>query len=465
MKLLTLDDVKKASREQVLGWHRDFGHPMLLDLMGYLGVDRVYDTAHDSWLVDSDGNEVLDVVGGFGANSIGHNHPRLLAELGVSDMTAPSLMQASVLRFAGGVLYNLAQLAPGNLRRSFLDCTGTGAVEAAIKMARAYHYVRRTGRTALLGTHRGYHGKSYGPLGIIGKEKYQEPFRPMVPGGYVIPYDDLNALEKACKELRPIAFFVEPVQGEGGVNVPSPGYLPGVREICTRYGVLMVADEIQTGFGRTGKMFACDHYDVVPDILCTAKALGGVFQPISAITTTDEIARTAYGTLKTALLHSSTFSGITFPCKAAITTMNIIVDEGLPEQAARKGAYVLSRLHELRREHPDILEGVRGQGLLIGLQFGNFWTQALDQLPGEYGSEAIGSLVASQLLNAHGVAGVYTLNNTSVIRVEPALNIREEDLDFFLKALESALEEYRGLTTLGWQAFQRWLMRRKTTYR
>jgi len=444
-KLINLEQALALDRAAVRKLHGEYLNAGLVTLLELLDFDKRFVRAQGVSVWDSKGEEYLDFLGGYGSLNTGHNHPRVIAAV-EAVRSAPNLLQASLSPLAGALAKNLAAVAPGNLKRSFFCNSGAEAVEGAIKLARI-----ATGRTKLIYTENSFHGKTMGALSITGRHKYQEAFRPLVSACQAIPYDDLAALEKALHPKDAAAFIVEPIQGEGGINVPSPGYLKEARRLCAKYGTLFIADEIQTGLGRTGRMFACEEEGVEPDLLCLAKSLSGGIVPIGAYIATDAAWKKAYGSLDRALLHTSTFGGNAWACAAALATLEVIIEEDLPRQAAEKGGYLLRRLGELR-EKSRLLKEVRGRGLLIGLEFAEkkkglahkLSFGFLDKLSEEY----LGSLVAGELLNRHRVITAYTLNNPNVIRLEPPLVVSFEQIDYLLRALGEVFERNRSFLGL-----------------
>ncbi len=230
--------------------------------------------------------------------------------------------------------------------------------------ARSSSCARRRGRTKIVATHGAYHGKTLGALSVSGRESFRAPFHPLVGPVEHVPFDDLEALERALPGAA--AFIVEPVQGEGGVNVPAAGYLAGARRLCDRFGALLVADEVQTGLGRCGALFACDLFGVVPDVMTLAKGLSGGVMPIGASIARPVVWNAAYG--KAPLLHTSTFGGNELACAAALAALDVLVDEDLCARARDRGAQLLAALGEIALRYPDAIAAVRGAGLLAGVE-------------------------------------------------------------------------------------------------
>lgn len=436
-----IDEAVKLSRDENRENHRRFINPEIVNLMGVLNFDKSFVRASGVSVWDADGNEYLDFLGGYGALNLGHNHPAV--DAGVDAVKElPNLLQASLNPLSGALARNLALVMPGELQYSFFGNSGAEAVEGALKLARA-----ATGRTKIVSCDGSFHGKSMGALSVTGREKYRKPFAPLIPGVEFIPFGDAAALKQALANKDVAAFIMEPIQGEGGIIVPPAGYLREVRALCSEHGTLFIADEVQTGFGRTGKWFACEHEDVVPDVICISKSFGGGIVPVAAYVTTETVWKKAYGSVDKATLHTSTFGGNTRATAAAIAVLETIYNEDLPRQAAEKGAYLLERLQQLQHKYPFI-KAVRGRGLLIGLEFTppkkglmNFLTGgALEKAAAEY----LGAMVAGELMNKHRIITAYTLNNPNVIRLEPPLVVSYQQLDALLAALEEVFAKNKG---------------------
>ncbi|SHK87364.1 putrescine aminotransferase [Desulforamulus aeronauticus DSM 10349] len=446
--LMGFEQALALPKEQIKELHSKYLNASLVTLLSLINFDTPFVSASGVSVYDAAGNEYLDFLGGYGALNLGHNHPEIYAAL-QKVQSLPNILQASISGISAALAHNLAHLAPGHLKRSFFCNSGAEAVEGALKLSRI-----ATGRQKFIYCHHSFHGKTFGALSVTGREKYQAPFHPLLSQTMSVPYGDLAALEQALASGDAAAFIIEPIQGEGGIVVPPPGYLAKAKRKCAQYGTLFIADEVQTGFGRTGDFFACQAEDVVPDILCIAKSLGGGVMPMGAYLTSDEIWRKAYGTMEKSLLHTSTFGGNTAACAAALKTIEIIVDQNLVQQAKTKGAYFLEELKKLKDEYP-LLKDVRGRGLMIGLEFQQpptgekkysftFTMNVVNKLAQEY----MGSLVAGELLNKHRIITAYTLNNPNVIRLEPPLTVTQEQLDRVLTALKSILSSHSGFLSM-----------------
>ncbi|MDI9568590.1 MAG: aspartate aminotransferase family protein [bacterium] len=444
-KIYTLEEALSLGARANLANHERYVNPALAKMMSLLAFDRPFARAEGMYVWDQEGNRYLDFLGGYGSLNLGHNPPAVAAALeAVGEM--PNLLQASLNPLAGALAYNLAQITPGDLRQTFFCNSGAEAVEGALKTARI-----ATGKTKIIYCDGAFHGKSMGALSVTGRKKYQHGFTPLVPGCESVPYGDLAALEEKLAAGDVAAFIVEPIQGEGGIICPPAGYLKGARELCTKYGALLIADEIQTGFGRTGTMFACEAEGVAPDIMCLAKSLGGGLMPIGAFITTAAVWNKAYGSMEKCTLHTSTFGGNSRACAAGLAVIDTILKEKLCQNAATLGSYFLEQLRALQERYP-IIQEVRGRGLFIGLEFkqpeGGLVNRITGGLVNKFAQEYSGALVAGELRNRHRIITAYTLNNPNVIRLEPPLIVTKEQIDEVLAALQDIFERNKSIFSL-----------------
>jgi len=376
----------------------------------------------DSILIDLAGRRYIDCLGGFGIYSAGIRHPKIVKAVADQLQRMPLSSQELIDPLRGALAMLLGEIAPGDLQYSFFINNGTDAVEGAYKLARLY-----TGKTNFISSLRGFHGKSCGSLSLMGKWEYREPFLPLLPGIQFVEFGDADAVEDELYKSDATgkgvaAVIMEPIQGEAGAIVPPDDFWPRIRKACNEYGALLIADEVQTGMGRTGKMFGVEHWDVVPDIMCLGKALGGGVMPLSAFVSTPKI----WSVLeKNPFIHTSTFGGNPLACAAGIAAIHVTLEEDLPAQAHRKGRYFLGELVALQMRYDRILRQARGKGLLIGMEFANT----------EIGYKVVAGLFKRGVL----VAG--TLTNSKVVRIEPALNIADAMIDDVLDKLEDTLRE------------------------
>ncbi|MDC0707919.1 aminotransferase class III-fold pyridoxal phosphate-dependent enzyme [Stigmatella sp. ncwal1] len=405
--------------------HRFTNHmnPHLGGLLETLRMDKRFIRGERCYLYDEEGKRYLDFVSSYGALPFGFNPPEIWQALhDVEARQEPSLVQPSALEAAGELAEKLLEVVPKGLRYVTFANSGAEAVEAAIKMCRA-----ATGRPGILATDNSFHGKTLGALSATGNDSYQQCFGAPVAGFERIPYGDLQALQQIleARGKQFAAFILEPIQGEGGIIVPPPGYLAKARELCHQHGVLFVLDEIQTGLGRTGTLFACEAEGVSPDVMTLAKALGGGLVPIGAVLCNES----AY-TKDFALKHSSTFAGNTLVCRVGLQVLELLTRENqaLVRQVAENGAFLKAGLEALRNRYPNVLRDVRGRGYLLGMD--------LQVGPGTYGHSSflevlsaqknLSPILSSYLLNVERLRVAPTLNGSSTLRIEPPLIATQE---------------------------------------
>jgi 3-acetyloctanal aminotransferase len=339
-------------------------NPVLLGAAGKGGLVKTFVRGQGMELWDAEGRSYLDFVGGFGAMNLGHNHPAVARAVAAAlGQQAPGFAQSGVNPLAAALAEQLAEITPRGLEMVFFCNSGTEAVEAALKLARA-----ASGRTDLLYCEHSFHGKSLGSLSVTGNPALQRPFGPLLPGCQAVPFGDPGALERALCTRRFAAFVVEPIQGEGGMNVPPEGYLRQAQRLCREAGTLLVVDEVQTGLGRTGALFAVDHEGVEPDLMTLAKSLGGGLVPLGAMLARRDLWMKAYGTVQGFALHSSTFGGGSLACAAGLAALRALQEVGLVENAQARGRQLWAGLAGLSRRCPLVKE-VRGRGLMLGLEF------------------------------------------------------------------------------------------------
>ncbi|NOX32401.1 MAG: putrescine aminotransferase [Deltaproteobacteria bacterium] len=378
-------------------------------------------TGKGSILVDALDRQFLDLLGGFGLYSYGIRHPKIVAAVKAQLDRSPQYSQEMLDPLRAQLAKILALLTPGKIQYGFFSNSGTEAVEGAMKLAKLH-----TGRKGFISMLKGFHGKTLGSLSLMGKKMFRQPLLPLLDGIRQAPFGDLVALEHELSSARAVgddiaAVVVEPVQGEAGAIVPPDEFLPGVRELCDHYGVLLIVDEVQTGFGRTGRIFGVDHWDVKPDIMCFGKALGGGVVPMSAFMATPEIWKCME---PNPFIHTTTTGGNPLACASALAAISVLLEEDLAGQAKKKGEYVLDKLGELKERYPGVLAHKRGLGLLLGMEFH---------------TDGIGYKVASGLFS-RGVITAGTLTNAKNIRFEPALNVPWGILDESLNRIEDVFK-------------------------
>src|SRR5512137_1980804 len=370
------------------------------------------------------GREYLDCLGGYGMMDLGWSHPDVVAAVKAQLGRTPMPSQELIDPLRGVLARLMAEITPGDLQYSFFCASGTESVEGAIKLAKMY-----THKPGFIAALKGFHGKTMGSLSMLGKADYREPVGALYGGPvYHVPFGDADAVERQLDTCRQVgidiaAVLMEPIQGEAGAIVPPDDFWPRLREMTRRYGALLIADEVQTGLGRTGKLWGVDHWNVEPDIIAVAKSLGGGVMPICAFCSTEEIWQVMM--YPNPFIHTNTTGGGALACSAAIAAINITLRDRLWEQAAAKGSYIISKLESLAAQYPLIYESVTGRGLLIGMHFKD---------------AAVGYKVAAGLFK-RGVLVAGTLTSAHTIRIEPPLVITYEQIDVMLERLSDILAE------------------------
>ncbi|HOQ73422.1 MAG TPA: aminotransferase class III-fold pyridoxal phosphate-dependent enzyme [Limnochordia bacterium] len=412
----------------------EFVNPHLGKLLQDIGLDKRFQRGQGPYLYDHTGQEYLDCIAAYGALPFGYNPPeiwRALHELEARQ--EPSFIQPSLLEAAGELAARLIALAPSGFQYVTFANSGAEAVEAAFKLVLA-----KTGKPVILSTRNSFHGKTLGALSATGNENYQSAFGAPVPGFRHIPYGDLEALESYLAEHAgdTAAFIVEPIQGEGGIVEPPQGYLKQVQELCARHGVLTIFDEIQTGLGRTGALFACAEEGVTPDVMVLAKALGGGLIPIGAVLCRAEVYTEDFG-----LKHSSTFAGNSLGAQVGLAVLELLTkdDGALLRSVREKGAKLKAGLERVAAKYPQVVKAIRGRGFMLGIEFVNSRDPYPHSLLGVMAEqELLTPMVASYLLNVERVRVAPTLNGASVIRIEPPLTMGETEIERVVQAVERA---------------------------
>jgi acetylornithine/succinyldiaminopimelate/putrescine aminotransferase len=447
--LLSVEDAKALDVARMTDLFKAHLNPGQLHFMKLLGFHKVkVERAEGMYYIDQNGRKILDFFGGFGSLALGHNHPRVLeARRKFQEEKRHEIAIAFMSQYAAALAHNIAACSPGDLDMVFLGSSGSEAMEAAVKVAE-----RAAGpkRPKIVYAENSFHGKTKGVLSITDGQLYRGEFK-LVGNTVRVPFGDIDAIENAFRSDPEIGTIVlETVQGGGGIIQAPAEFWQKLRKLCDQYGVLWVADEVQCGVGRTGRFYAFEHYGVVPDVTALAKSLGGGKTAMGAMIARREVYMKAYGTPKTAMIHAAaTFGGIGEACITSIEALNVLYDEGLIDNAAATGDYLLDRLATLQAKYPKIIKEVRGKGFMVGLEFQDF-SQTLpmvlrpmvslldDKLKG-----SLSGFIGALLLRDYDVLVAFTEYNRNVIRLEPPLICRKEHVDRFVEALDSLLS--RGI--------------------
>jgi ornithine--oxo-acid transaminase len=407
-------------------------------MLDILQMNVSYVRCSGAELHTADGRIILDFNSGYCVHNVGHNHPRVIAALKDElDKSGPAMLQSHVAELAGKLAERLCGLAGGRLTKAFFASSGSEAIEAAIKFARAH-----SGRPGILCASGGFHGLTCGALSLMSNAFWKEGFGSLLPNIEFVPYGDTEELERKLATKAFAAFVLEPVQGEGGVLVPSREYLSNVQALCRHYGTLFVLDEVQTGLYRTGPFLAAHHFAVEPDMVVLAKALSGGLVPCSAVLMSDAICNSVYSSLKRALIHTSTFGENSLAMRAGLTTLDILEDERLGQRATIAGENLRRALIERLAKYEMISE-IRGLGLLNAIEFKAPRSLKL-RIPFETFAKIhpaiFGQIVVMRMFRDHGILNQVCGNEFMVLKISPPVMINDEQLDRFVLAIEQVVD-------------------------
>jgi ornithine--oxo-acid transaminase len=407
----------------------------LVRVLKTIGYDVGFQKGQGQYLFDREGARYLDLLSGFGVFAIGRNHPALREALkSVLDSDFPNLVQLDVSTLAGVLAERLLEHVP-YLDKVFFANSGAETVEAAIKFARG-----ATGRPGLVSCSHSFHGLSYGALSLMDDANFRSGFEPLLPGCTQIAFNDLAALEQALSSRQVAAFIVEPIQGKG-VNMPTDEFLPGAAALCKKYGTIFIADEIQTGIGRTGKFLAVEHWNVEPDMVLLAKALSGGHVPVGALLTRKSIFDKIFNQMDRAVVHGSTFAKNDLAMAAGIATLDVIKQDRLVEQAARRGAELRLALTRMVPGY-ELLKEVRGKGLMIGIEFGppkSLKLKASWNLLETANKGLFCQLITVPLFKDHKILTQVSGHGSHTIKLLPPLVITEEDCNWIEKSFDDVI--------------------------
>ena len=418
--------------------HEQHLNNQMVRVLRTIGYDRNYKKALGQYLFDEDDNKYLDLLSGFGVFAVGRNHPTVISALQETlTLELPNLVQMDVSLLSGLLAEKILATTPENTNKMFFSNSGTEAVEAAIKFARY-----TTKRERIVHCEHTFHGLTLGALSLNGEEIFREGFGPLLPNCNAIPFNDLNALEKALSNKDVAAFIVEPIQGKG-VNVPDDNYLPEVERLCKKYGTLFVADEIQTGLGRTGKFWAIDHWNVKPDMILMAKALSGGFIPVGAVAMTKKIMDTVFNRMDRAVVHGSTFSKNNMAMAAGLATLQVMEDEKLVENSAKIGEDIISSINAMTSKY-EFLKEARGKGLMVAVEFQSPKSLSLKAAWAMLEAANKGlfcQMVTIPLFKEHQILTQVAGHGMNVVKLLPPLNLTLEDRDWIINSFDQTISE------------------------
>ena len=418
--------------------HERYLNAQQVRVLKTIGFDVSYTEARGQYLFDAAGNRYLDLLSGWGVFNVGRNHPTVVEALrDVLCADLPHLVQMDVTVLAGVLAERLVAKMPEGLERVFFCNSGTEAVESAIKLSRF-----ATRRSKIVYCEHGFHGLTYGSLSINGDESYKDGFGTLLPDTVRIPFDDLEALENALRGRDVAAFVVEPIIGHG-VLIPSDGYLQGAAALCRKYGTLFVADEIQTGLGRTGRFLAIDHWGVEPDLVLLAKSLSGGFVPVGAVACRKWVFDAVFDRMDRMAVHGSTFSKNNLAMAAGLATLEVLEQERLVENAELVGGQILDDLRAMIPRF-EFLKQVRGKGLMIALEFGrpsSLSLRAAWKLLETANTGLFCQMVTIPLYARHRILSQVAANNMHVVKFLPPLTLTQEDRRWIVSACENVIAD------------------------
>lgn len=418
--------------------YEQYVNPQWVSLLNLLGMNASYERCQGCELLTSDGRRILDFLSGYCVHNVGHNHPHIIQALkDEMDSCGPAMLQSHVPEIAGELAQRLCRLAGGGLEKAYFGSSGSEGIEAAIKFARA-----TTGRAGIAFTKSSFHGLTAGALSLMNDTFWREGFGPLLADAQGVPYGDIAALETALMTKRHAAFIVEPLQAEGGINVPPRGYLQMAQELCRRTGTLFVLDEVQTGMFRTGTFLAAHQFDVQPDMVVLAKALSGGLMPVSAVLMKNKIYHSVYSSLKRSIVHTSTFSENSLSMRAGLATLDVLEGENLGPQALRLGEMFRQKLR-LELTDFDMVKDVRGMGLLSGIEFAppkKLATRAMYEAFHAIHPAMFGQVIVMRMYREKGFLTQICGNNFMVLKAAPPLVVTEEQLVAFVSAIREIVE-------------------------
>jgi len=418
--------------------YADHVNPHWVKLLSLLEMNVNYERCVGAELFTADGGRILDFLSGYCVHNTGHNHPAIVAALKDElEKSGPVMLQTNVPQLAGELAGRLCKLAGGGLSKVFFASSGSEGVETAIKFARAH-----TGRVGLISCDRAFHGLTCGALSLMNGEYWRKGFGPLLPETVTVPFGDLAALEKELATKRYAAFFVEPIQAEGGIRVPQSHYLRDAQDLCRRYGSLLVADEVQTGMFRTGPFLASHSFGTTPDVVVLAKALSGGLVPVSAVLMSDSVHSSVFSSFKRSIVHASTFSENSLSMRAGLATLDVLDSEKLGEHAIQMGMEMQRRLTDALSGY-EMVKEVRGKGLLLGIEFTAPRHLAL-RAPFEAFAKVhpamFGQILVMRLFRSRGILTQICGNDFMVLKVAPPLVVTPAQITEFVSAVREIVE-------------------------
>jgi ornithine--oxo-acid transaminase len=417
-------------------WARTI-NPQFVRVLRTIGFDRTWERAEGAYLFDADGNRYLDMLGGFGMYNVGRNNPTVRDAIRqYLELEAPGMLAMGVTALPGLLAEALLDLTPPRLERCLFTSSGTEAVEAALKLGRA-----ATRRARVVSTEHGFHGLTLGSLSANGNPEFTDRFGPLLPGFDFVPFGDLDALEGALRSEDVALFIVEPVQGKG-INLPPDGYLEGAQALCRRYGTLLCVDEVMTGFGRTGTMFAFERWGLEPDLVTVAKSLSGGYVPVGALLMSRAVHEAVFDSMPHAMSHGSTFAPNELATVAGLAMLHELQQHDLVERSAQLGERLLELTCPLVDEF-DVVREVRGLGLMWAIEFDGDGVAYRMLERAQRGLFA--QLVVVPLFTDHRILTQVAGHDMAVLRILPPFVLTDDDVDEFAEAMQATVKRARRM--------------------
>ncbi|HEX4035012.1 MAG TPA: aminotransferase class III-fold pyridoxal phosphate-dependent enzyme [Solirubrobacteraceae bacterium] len=437
MPIASVKELLASHSGEAMALNDRYMNPQLGRIVRTLGFDRTWVRGEGAHLIDAEGESYLDLICGYGTFAVGRNHPDVIAALGDLMMArSPNLPQLGVSVLPGALAEALVERAPSRIAAMVPANTGTEAVEGAIKLARA-----ATGRQRILYATHAFHGLTLGSLSLNGDDNFRDGFGPLLPGCDSVEFGDAAALRGELERRDVAAFIVEPIQGKG-VNLPPDGYLQDAQAACRETETLFVCDEVQTGIGRTGRLFALEHWGLDPDMICVAKALSGGFVPVGGVLVSEAVRERVFDGMERGVRHGSTFGGNDMAAAAGLATLAVIEREGLIERAASLGALLLELTQPLVERY-EIVRDVRGMGLMWAIELGAPDTKrrrVVWSLVERAQSGLAAQLLVVPLFKRHRIFCQVAGHRMNVVKALPALVVEESEIRRFAAALEDVVE-------------------------
>jgi len=433
-----LSSLIEARQGENFRLHSEYLNPQLVKVLKTIGFDRFYVRGEGCYLYDRNGDRYLDFLAGFGVYALGRAHPVVKKALhDALDMDLPNLVQMDAALLPGLLAEAMVARTHEGIQRCFFSNSGAEAVEAAIKFARC-----ATKRTRVVHADHAFHGLTYGALSLNGGKEFREGFGALLPGCQEVPFGEIEPLERELQRGDVAALVLEVIQGKG-VNLASDEYWASAAELCRRHGTLLVIDEVQTGLGRTGKLWAHEHYGLRPDIITVSTALSGGYVPVGAMMCSAEVFDRVYSKMERAVVHSSTFGRNQLAMVAALATLQIIDDEDIVDRSRVTGEAFVKGLTPLVEKY-ELFHEVRGKGLIIGLVFGEPSSLRLKsrwKMMESAHKGLFSQLVVGPLFHRHRILTQVAADNMNVVKLLPPLIAGQEEVDYFVEALDDVLED------------------------